>query len=161
MIERDFIDNAFQPTLDDFKHHLRITGDAQDSLLMMYLKAAISSAEHYIGRVIAISRFKVVTSSASIELSKPLVGVNSVEVGGKPLTKADYSIKENLVEIPCVKEGEEVKVVYTAGMNQVPFDIKASILLTAADLFTNPVDGVRNLPTAASRLLDPYRNYER
>ena len=52
-----------------------------------------------------------------------------------------------------------MSVRYTSGMNQVPFDIKAAIMLMAAKLFNNPVDSVETLPSAAKNLLRPYRSY--
>ena len=52
MTERTW-DNGYLPSLSDFKAHIRLTVTSveMDASLTLFLKAAIRSAEHYIGKV--------------------------------------------------------------------------------------------------------------
>lgn len=50
--------------------------------------------------------------------------------------------------------GIDFSVNYT---DQVPFPLKAAILLTAGRLFENPTDGVDGLPTIAKNLIADFR----
>ena len=57
MFERSYIDAYVQPSLEDLKRHLRITSGDLDEILQPCLLAAINSAEHHIGKIIARSEF--------------------------------------------------------------------------------------------------------
>ena len=161
MIERDFIDNNYEPSLEGLKKHLRITSDDQDGMLTVYLKAAIENAEHYIGSVIAHSRFTQVEvlSGKSLVLRGPVIEIKSIEVDGKPLASGSFTTFENTVTLEEEVHEKKVKVVYISGREKADYDITAAVYLTASDLFSNPVDSVRTMPTAASRLLDPHRTW--
>ena len=159
MLERSYIE-ALQPSLEDFKRHLRITSDDLNETLEMYLLAALEAAEHHIGKVISASEFCYSGWFVrSFELAIPFRKIVKIEVDGKELTEEDYSIdKRTLLLSPEIK-GESLLVTYQAGMVSVPFDIKAAILLSASKLFNNPVDSVESLPSVAKNLLRPYRSY--
>lgn len=162
MIERAYIDSYVQPSLEDLKRHLRITSGDLDETLEPYLLAAIDSAEHHIGKTIARSEF---TYSGwlirSLDLKGPGIKVNTVSVDGVSLTDDDYRIDGRTLIISPDITGKEMVVTYEAGMVQVPFDIKAAILLTASKLFNNPADTVEVLPSVAKNLLRPYRTWGR
>ena len=159
MLERSYI-GTFQPSLDDLKRHLRITSDDLNETLEMYLRAAIESAEHHIGRIIAMSEFEYSGWFVrSFELAAPFKEIVTVEVDGVKLTAQDYSVDMRTLLLSPEIQGESLKVVYKAGMTSVPFDIKAAILLSASKLFNNPVDSVESLPSVAKNLLRPYRSY--
>ena len=162
MTERTW-DTGYQPTLSEFKAHVRITmTDAgTDSLLELKLKAAIRSAEHYIGQVIAKSAFVLRDQFAkSVTLEGPVIEVSSVAVAGSQLSADQYVLKGKVLHLKVeAPEDSELVVNYTAGMQSPDPDIKAAILLHASALFMNPVDSVETLPKASSRLLDPYRSW--
>ena len=162
MIERTW-SNDYQPTLAEFKAHIRLTMTSveMDAGLTLQLKAAIRSAEHYIGMVIARSAFVYTKTFAKIViLSGPVTGIQEVTVAGVGVTSDHYKLKGNVLTLDVDADPDDVLVVkYTAGMEHVDEDIKAAILLHAAALFNNPVDSVETLPKASSRLLDPYRTW--
>lgn len=148
----------YEPTLAEFKRHIRLTTCDMDMDLEMKLKASIRSAEHYIGRIIALSTFTYTGSlEPCIRLNGPVVSVESVTVDGQLISDSHYTLKRDALFIDAV--GDEVEVVYTAGFEYPDDDIKAAILLHAAALFNNPVDSVETLPKASTRLLDPYRTW--
>lgn len=150
--------NGYQPTLDEFKAHIRLTTSDMDADLTIKLKAAIRSAEHYIGQIIALSVFVYTDDFAkTVYLQGPVLSVSGVKVDGVTLSSDKYSLKGEVLTIDA--EGETLEVTYTAGMMVVDDDIKAAILLHAAALFNNPIDSVETLPKASSRLLDPYRTW--
>ena len=157
---RSYLLPALSPGLCDFKRHLRITTDDLDAELHVKLLAAFNAAENMIGQVIALSRFTVTGPFTRCIMlpSRPLVEVETVSVDGDPVD--GYTVKERYVILPEGAAGSEVEVTYVAGMQEVPFDIQAAILLHASALFNNPVDSVETLPKASTNLLRPYRLWE-
>ena len=162
MVTRSYIDGC-EPSLEDLKRHLRITSDDLDDTLKMYLQAAIESAEHHISSIIARSEFVYDGWFVrSFDMKGPGCKLKSVTVDGETLEESDYSVSRNTVLISQdVTVCERMTVTYEAGMTQVPFDIKAAVLLIAAKLFNNPVDSVETLPSVAKNLLRPYRSWGR
>ena len=159
MVERSYL-GEYQPSLEDLKRHLRITSDDLDGTLEMYLCAAIESAEHHIGRTIALSEYTYSGCfTRSFEMKPPFRRVVRVEVDGVQLTEDEYRIDRRTILLSPEVMGESLLVTYEAGMASVPFDMKAAILLSASKLFNNPVDSVESLPSVAKNLLRPYRSY--
>lgn len=155
------IDNGFKPTLAEFKAHLRIVSNDLDTDLTAKLKAAILYAEHYIGLTIAKSTFvKTCAFSTTVRLRTPLIGVTSVKVGDTTLQTTDWSVADGVLTIIGGYDAQaDIQVTYTAGMEAVPDDMTAAIMLHAAALFTNPVDSVETLPKASQNLLRSYRSW--
>lgn len=156
-------DNGYQPTLAEFKAHIRltITSVEMDASLELQLKAAIRSAEHYIGQIIARSAFVLNSTFAkAVTLQGPVSDIQEVTVAGVTLAQDKYKLTGNVLTLDVEASATDSLVVkYTAGLQVVDEDIKAAILLHAAALFANPVDSVETLPKASSRLLDPYRSW--
>jgi mannose/fructose/N-acetylgalactosamine-specific phosphotransferase system component IIB len=156
-------DNSYKPTLAEFKAHIRLTMTSveMDASLELQLKAAIRSAEHYIGQIIARSSFVLNSTFAkAVTLQSPVVSVEEVTVAGVTIADNKYKLKDNVLLLDVeASDTDALEVKYTAGMDGVDEDIKAAILLHAAALFANPVDSVETLPKASSRLLDPYRSW--
>lgn len=152
---------TLQPSLEEFKRHLRITSSDLDDELTAKLKAAVNMAEHEISAVISVSSFTLTRDFAhSIELRWPTTGVTSVKVDGNDLTGDEYSNTEDRLTIKADVHGESVEVVYTAGITSAPEDIKAAILLLGANIFNNPVDHPEERDrTSARNLLRPYRSW--
>lgn len=160
MIERSYIDTRYQPTLEDLKRHLRITSGDLDETLQPYLLAAINAAEHSIGSVIAVSEMTDQRRFANtVALEGPVLQIKSVKVDGTEVDKAAWSLEGRDLQVSEQVTGARIEIVYEAGMVQVPFDMKAAILMIATKLFNNPSDSVEQLPSAAKNLLRPYRSW--
>lgn len=156
-MERTFI-NPLQPSLTKFKNHLRITSDDLDDELTDKLQAAIRSAEATIGRVIAPSIFsKGFRYTDSIALKGPVMAVLEVVVDDE--TVSGWKLMGNRLYMPLGMSGQFVEVRWQAGMEQVPADITAAILMKGSRLFNNPGDSVDALTTASDNLLRPYRTW--
>lgn len=150
----------YEPTLAEFKDHIRLTSSDMDADLELKLLAAIRAAEHYIGAVIAQSDFVYEGPCVkTLILEAPVIGVSSVVVDDVTLSEDDWSLVGDKLTVEA--EGSKMQVSYTAGMASVEPDIKAAVLLHAAALFNNPVDSVEVLPKASTRLLDSYRSWRR
>ena len=150
------------PTLEDLRRHLRITSNDLDAELNDKLRAAVTMAEHEISTVIAPSTITLSTSFAqSIPLRWPVRSVISVEVDGEPVAAGGYEYDEQLLTFADSVSGSRVTVRYDAGLEQVPPDVKAAILLLAGSLFNNPTDRPEERDrTTARNLLRPYRRWE-
>lgn len=155
---RDMLEPQMQPSLDEFKNHIRVTSDDLDMDLVPKLRAAIESSEKFIGQVIAPSVFTQKEKfSYTIRLRSPLIEVESVELDGVALE--GFSVDGNMLILPAEASGSQLLIRYIAGMSDVPYDIRAAVLMVAASLFNNPADSVETLPRASSRLLRPYRTW--
>ncbi len=153
---------TLQPSLEEFKRHLRITANDFDAELTAKLKGAVMMAEHEISTVISVSSFTLTREFAhSIPLRWPTTGITSVKVdGGEALSSDKYSFTEECLLIAEDVDGENVEVVYVAGLASAPDDIKAAVLLLGASIFNNPVDRPEERDrTTARNLLRPYRNW--
>lgn len=160
MIERTYIDEKYEPSLEDLKRHLRITSGDLDEILKTYLLSAINAAEHHIGKIIARSEFRWSGEFiGSFDLKGPGISMVSVTVDGEALNASRFSVKGRTLLFDQTVTGDKMEVSYTSGMKQVPFDIKAAIMLYAARLFNNPVDSVESLPSVSKNLLRPYRTW--
>lgn len=145
-------------TLEELKHHLRITTNIFDEDLDGKLRAAHNIAENYIGQVLMVSRFTDrMEFNGVVTLAAPLTSVTSVKVNG---VDYPYTTSGNTLIIPGMMDGE-LEVVYESGDEQLADDVKIAILMIAADLFNNPSDHVQSLPRASENLLRPYRRYGR
>lgn len=155
---RSYLSAQQSPSLDEFKSHIRMTGCDLDGELEFTLLAAIQAVERYIGKTVARSSFTLETEfSRVIALRGPETVPDSVSVDGTPLSPSSFTVKDGRLIIDESVKGESLRVVYRAGYVSAPFDLRAAILLQAAYLFSNPVDTVKTLPTAAENLLKPYR----
>lgn len=154
---------ALTVTLDELKVHLRMTTSEFDSDLDVKLHAAINSSENFIRRILTTSTFTLTRLFANIITldDVPVNSVTSVKVDDMTLTDDNWSYNDNTITINDDVTGSEIEIIYTAGDSQLPYDIKAAILLQAAALFNNPIDSVENLPKASTNLLRPYRKWRR
>lgn len=160
MVDRRYLEDECQPSLKDLKRHLRITSGDLDEILSPYLYAAINMAEHHIGKIIARSEFTYTGRFIrSFDMKGPEEKISGIEIDGKVLEESDYRLdKRTIIFNPEIK-GEVVVIKYTSGMSQVPFDIQAAVMLSAARLFNNPVDSADTLPSVSKNLLRPYRTW--
>ncbi|MBR4756664.1 MAG: phage gp6-like head-tail connector protein [Bacteroidales bacterium] len=163
MRKRDIDSTQLAFCLGRLKSHLRITSNDLDGELVNKLVAAFDSAEHQIGRVIPLSTITdTLPLSETVALGRPLISVDGIRVDGTTVdvSGCEVDVFAGTVTLPEDTEGKAVEVTYQAGMQQIPADLVAAILLIASSLFSNPMDSVETLPKASSRLLRPYRNYE-
>ena len=92
----------------------------------------------------------------------PLDEIISVSSDGQSLTAEQYSLNDTILEITDNSvSGKSIVVVYVAGMEAAPDDVRAAVLLSASYIFSNPSDTVEALPKASQTLLRPYRNWHR
>lgn len=159
MLSRTFIIPT-EPSLASLKSHLRLTGDDLDAELNEKLQAAIRSAEATIGKVISPSVFTDTRPFRSeLRLKAPVLEVIGVKLDGEELSSSNFSLKGSRLVFQAGLTGEEVEVTWKAGMEDVPPDIRAAVLMKAGRLFNNPGDTVDALVTASDNLLRPYRTY--
>lgn len=143
------------PSLSDFKRHLRITSDDLDDQLLPLLMAGVDWAEGFVGRTIALSSYSISSSFApSVRLHAPAISVDSVRVDGE--TRAFHLEGDTLI---IYGFGEQMEITYTAGMRQIPFDMRAAIFLKAGKMFDQPTDHIKEKSDASEHLLRRYRTY--
>ena len=160
MIQREYIESRYQPTLEDLKRHLRITSGDLDETLRPYLLAAINAAELNIGKVIAVSEMTDKRRfTRSVVLQGPVLEIQHVKVDDVDIDSAAWSLNGRVLTLNENINGELMQINYEAGMAQVPFDIKAAIMMMASKFFNNPSDSVEQYPSAAKNLLRPYRTW--
>ena len=150
-----------RPNIADFRRHLRITSNDLDAELNDKLSAAVAMAEHEISTVIAPSVFTLsVGFSSTIPLRWPVRSVTSVKVDGVELDPGSYSADESSLTFADTVAGSKATVQYEAGLEQVPPDVQAAILLMAGSLFNNPTDRIEERDrTTARNLLRPFRTW--
>ena len=156
--ERQPVNMALGALLAEFKRHIRMTSNDMDAELNSILLAAITHAEHHIGKIILRSRFVLECQfSSSVTLRVPIVNVEGFEVDGTEI--AGYSVEGRTLMAPQGASGQQMKVTYVAGYGCIPADMKAAIFLHATSLFNNPADSVETLTKASQNLLRPYRSW--
>jgi len=150
---------GIEPLLGEFRAHLRITSTDLDGVLTSALKAGVNRAEHEISTVIALSEFKLqMPFHHSVQLRWPIVEVTSVKVDGVYVPAADYHLQEDKLNFEKSVEGDRVEVVYKAGFEVIPDDVKYAVFLLGGRYFNNPTDTPEQIDrTAAANLLRPFR----
>lgn len=157
-MEREII-NTDVVTLDALKKHLRLLEDEFDTMLSVYLSAAITAAENYTNIIIYKSKLTI-TLPWSYEIKLPVSSVTSVdeiECDGEIVSTDCYSYRDNTINFTEQLSGDVTISMYAGG--DIPDDIRVAILLHASKLFTTPVDSVETLPTVSKNLLNPYKNW--
>ena len=98
--------------LEQFKRHMRVTGNELDAELMQKLLAATSSAEHHIGKVIIPSELEVtyIIKEAAVVLRAPVIGVESVELDGVILDADRYMLRGQVLSVPGALAGQALSV---------------------------------------------------
>lgn len=150
---------GIEPLLGEFRAHLRLTSHDLDGALTSALKAGVNRAEHEISTVIALSGFTLqMPFHPSIQLRWPIVEVTSVKVDGVDVPAADYHLQEDWMCFEKSVEGDRVEVVYKAGFEVIPDDVKYAVFLLGGRYFNNPTDTPEQIDrTAAANLLRPFR----
>lgn len=162
MFERKIIYPAVSPNLDGFRAHMRLTNGNFDETLALNLAAAVSSAEHFIGRMISLSNITQISPfKTEIELEAgDCTQLDSVMIDGVEVASTDYTFTGAAIKFAKDVTGDVVSLSYRAGMTNPAPDIIAAVYLHAGYMFNNPVDTVETLPKASTNLLRPYRRWE-
>lgn len=150
---------GIEPLLGEFRAHLRITSTDLDGVLTSALKAGVNRAEKEISTVIALSRFTLqMPFHSSIQLRWPIIEVTSAKVDGVEVPSADYRLEGDKMLFEESVHGDCVEVVYKAGFEVIPDDVKYAVFLLGGRYFNNPTDVPEQIDrTAAANLLRSYR----
>lgn len=178
-------------TLEEAKKHLNVDFDDDDALIMMFLKAARQNAEIYTGRALIsqvwdlfLNEFPSDGSPIKL-LPAPVIEVQGVFYGSSPEAEMDaagYLLDKSSApaRLGLVSGGSwpavtaytnAVRIRFRSGfvddelspeVGEVPYDIKAAILLNLGTLYANRESVVTGtiaskLPWAAEDLLRRHR----
>ena len=162
-VERISTSEELPVKLEQLKEHLRIMSDDFDSILTLHLKAAIASAEEFTGQVIWPGNYRLTADFDRVLKTgiMPVTGIVSVRLDGEELDVTEIGISGSSLYFPEGMKGNSVIIEFIAGFKEVPFDVAAAILLTAAKFFENPSDSVEQLPKASTNLLRPHKRWGR
>ena len=178
---------ALEPvTLAELKPHLSVDGNEQDTLIQMYLDAAIGYLDGYSGVLsrCLMSQVWQVALTGWMPAALPFLDVTNLQVfytdaGGdmQTLGSTQYQTFEDIDGTGIVFEGATlplladvpapVQVEITSGAliaTQVPAPVRGAVLLLAAHLYLNReavVSGASpsELPFSVRTLIAPYRKY--
>ena len=146
-------------SLDQIKEWNYIEDAVFDEKLRLCVKAAIAGVENYINQVVWISDFAETFPGVPRVVPMPLGPIVSVAVtvDGQALSPELYVWDAYFLTIDPSVQGESTTVTVRAGYDDPDEDIKSAVLLIASELFRNPTDSVKQLPTTSKLLLDPHR----
>ena len=146
-------------SLDDIKEWNYIEDKHFDGKLRMCIEAGVANVEAYANRIVWPSTFALSLDHVEYDIpfrEYPVTSV-AISVDGTPLDASLYTYDGNSILIDASVKGESMEISVQVGNEEVEGDIKAAILLVASELFRNPTDSVKQLPTASQQILKPYR----
>lgn len=146
-------------SLEDLKAWNYIEDEIFDGKLTVCLHSAIAAAETYTNQTFWPSLYTLDVAAGAREISVPLYPVAKVEVfsEGEPLPSSRWSFDGSTVKVDGSVSGP-VSIEVMAGRESIDPDVKAAILLVASELFRNPTDSVRTLPSSSQLLLQSHRH---
>lgn len=179
--------NAFNVvTLEEFKTQLQfdepLEAHPEDTLLQIYIKAAVAHAENKIQTALLEVKYLVTGNSFEDVLNfkkQRIKSVDSFKYKPTDYTSGDltdvpaemYELTtvddfeqritySEAVEQPDVKETiDAVQLTVILGFDAIPEDIKTAVFLYATDMYNNRSDRPKEKISAADTLLAPYRYY--
>lgn len=153
-------DETCPVSIDEIKEWNYIEDHAFDNKLRLCLESAISAVESYINQVVWPSAYVFESPAPLRALEIPVYPVSSIQVsvGGADLPADRYAWDGRVLRIDGPLGEGQMVVTVQAGNKTLDQDIKSAILLIASELFRNPTDSVKTLPTTSKLLLDPHRN---
>lgn len=158
-------------TLTEIKTHLGIYHTEKDSIITGIMEAAVFMAERFTGQIFhqggQTYEQSVRSFGEAIELDySPATGIESVKYFDasdteQTLATGSYQLVDfitpQFVEFgttPAVYDRPDaVKIRYTVGFLAVPADVKTAIILITQNLYDNPGDSVRQMPTTSEYIL--------
>jgi uncharacterized phiE125 gp8 family phage protein len=159
----------------DLAEHLRVTASDELPLIDGYAKAATATVERRLNRLLVRRAVEIRAAALPFgRCSAVLYGgavetVTTFTVDGVAVPDGDYQIVGDspAALVPTTdwpqsnSEGLPVRIVYTAGFDQVPYDIRVALLLIGADMFENRTQHVVGTSVgvnpAVDALLMPWR----
>jgi hypothetical protein len=146
-------------SLDELKQWNYIESNLFDEKLKTCLYAAIASAESHANIIIWPSTFTLALDHIEHEIPVFACPVSSISiiVDGSPLAASLYQFDGNVILVDGSVQGSNMTVTLEAGIDPMDDDIRSAILLISSELFRNPTDSVKQLPTASQLLLQPFR----
>lgn len=148
-------------SLDEAKMHLRRLDDSMDDLIVGCLYAATSRAENITGQHFCDNTVEI--SGIAEELIStecyPIRQVVSAKVDGVAVDVADFTVTGSRIANPY--PGQSVKLTLETGYCELPFDVRAAILLITGKYVEHPIDGRESLPNASDNILKAYRRWNR
>ena len=179
-------------SLAEVKEHLRVLHSTENSLIDLYNKAATASVENWLGRSLVKRTYELTLDTFNedgiVLPMPPIIAVLSVkydDADGNEQTLVEgtdyfvdtanepgWLLKIGSSSWPTVMDtANAVRVQYTAGyvddgmsptFGQIPFELKAAILLTVGTLYANRENVIVgksavNIPWGAEQLMRPLR----
>ena len=167
-------------TVSEVQTHLRV--DGEDTYLGMLIKAARSQCEAYTCRAMVESTFEQFFDDFGPEEFAlywgPGVEVESIEYYDDlnayqtlPTSFYEVDVTQDRIRVKLTKDEtwpdvydrmNAVKVTYKAGYADaasVPADLKFAMLLIIGEMYERRENFVKQLPSAAEYLMQPYRLY--
>ena len=168
-------------SLDDLKNQLNypLTDTSKDAQFTVLIKAAVSWAQGYCGRIFLDSElisYLYYISGDKIELTRgPITEITSIKYYDaanelQTLSSDLYSLdntdttsyiqfSDEFEELEMYERWDAVQITYRSGWVNaaaVPEDIKIAVTMHAARLYTHPDDGVNERATISERMLNNY-----
>lgn len=161
-------------TLDEAREHLRIDHDDDDSYVVNLIDTAAAFIEGPNGAGIALSprqwRYSLDHLPRLITLDLcPVISVDSITVLGDEVDPSSYTVDLDSTPVrivgsylPTIVGNGGVKILFTAGYQRVPADLKQAALLLIGHFYQNREATGPNLseiPFAVSAILNRYRAF--
>lgn len=175
-------------TLQEFKTQLQFDDPAaahdEDSLLQIYIDAAIKQAEQKTNSAISEVKYQVFGDSFAdvLKFKNQLVKEDSVAITYKPTSYTTGNLdtlstdlwsldqvddferrivfEDDLPEVlPNNSEAVQVELITGYTADTLPQDIKVAVMLYASDMYNNRTDVPKEKHSAADKLLAPYKYY--
>lgn len=128
-------------TLETIKSYLNIdaTDEHADALLNVMIKNASAFFENACNRIFTTANYVDVLSgngkTALVLMNYPVQSVSKLVVSGREINSADYRVADDLLILSkdiFAKGLKNIEVHYTAGYDEVPFDIQQAVIETVA-----------------------------
>jgi uncharacterized phiE125 gp8 family phage protein len=158
----------------DLAEHLRVTSSDELPLVYTYAKAATSTIEQRLNRLLVqrqvTARASCLPPRLAVELfGGPIGEITSFTIDGDAVPEVEFELIGDSPAILVPTEtwptaegrGLPVEIVYTAGFDEVPADIRVALLMIGADMFENRTQHVVGTSVgvnpAVDALLMPWR----
>jgi uncharacterized phiE125 gp8 family phage protein len=162
-------------TASELADHLRVCGSEEIALIDGYARAATGTVERRLNRLLVPRSVEVRAASMPVGrrgaalYGGAVTAVNTFTIDGTAVGGSTYAIVGDspATLFPAsdwpiaVGDGLSVRIVYTAGFQEVPDDIRIAVMMLAADMFetrTQHIVGTSvSVNPAVDALLMPWR----
>lgn len=162
-------------TVATAKQHLRVTHSSEDTLIELYLRAAIrvveESAHITLLPATVTQIFDTIPAPGQyLDLSLPLTSLTSLSYNTVE-APADFTtftggVVDAAYNRPRVYAPDgwpscwQFKAIYSSGYataDAIPKPLIVAVLLTLSDMYENRTDSIKQLPTAVDYLIHPFK----